>query len=117
MSWRYVAFVTKAALLVAALLLAVPQVRAGDRDHAAKPTAPRPQPVPIPVVRAMPQSMAVSVVVTMPVQPSKEQLYVNLRGPDGQVRRFPVESRAAIQYRKVIVHAGETLTIRWAPAK
>jgi hypothetical protein len=99
-------------------LFVVPQVLAGDRYHTAKPPPPRPQPVPISVALAKPQSMAFSAVVTMPVQPAKEPIYVNLRGPDGQVSRFLVEGgRSAIQYRQVVVHPGETLTIRWVSAK
>jgi hypothetical protein len=41
-------------------------------------------------------------------------VYVNLRGPDGQVRRFPVEGgRQAIQSPQVIVlRPGSTVTVR-----
>ena len=54
----------------------------------------------------------------MPVQPPSKPFYVDLRGPNGQVQRFPVEGgRAAIQYRQVVVRPGEMLTIHWIPEK
>jgi hypothetical protein len=113
---RTVPFVKQAALAAAAFVLVASQARAGDRVHApSRSTTPSPAAT---VVRALPPSTGVSVVVTLPRQAVPEKLYVNLRGPDGQVRRFPVEGgRAAIQYRSVTLQPGEMLTIRWAPAK
>jgi hypothetical protein len=118
MSWRNVPFVKEAMLLAAAFLFVVPQVLAGDKEHAANQPTTRSHLASAPVARAVSRAVAISVVVTMPVQPAKEPYYVNLRGPDGQVRRFPVEGgRAAIQYRQVVLHPGEMLTIHWIPAK
>jgi hypothetical protein len=62
--------------------------------------------------------VSVSVVVQTPAPPAKEPLEVDLVGPDGQVRRFPVEGGpAAIQYRRVVLRPGEAVTIHLAPAK
>jgi hypothetical protein len=59
--------------------------------------------------------VALSVTVEVPAQPAKEPVYVDLRGPDGQVRRFLVEGgREAIQYRQVTLRPGESVTIRLA---
>jgi hypothetical protein len=62
--------------------------------------------------------VTVSVAVTPP-QTAKEVVYVNLRGPDGQVRRFPVEGgREAIQSPQVIVlRPGASVTVRWVVSK
>jgi hypothetical protein len=54
-----------------------------------------------------------SVVVTVPAQPTTEPVYVDIRGPDGQVRSYEVEGgREAIQYRQVVVRPGGSVTIR-----
>jgi hypothetical protein len=54
-------------------------------------------------------------VVTTPAEPAKEPVYVNLRGPDGQVRRFLVEGgHEAIQYRQVVVRPGTSVTVQVA---
>jgi hypothetical protein len=51
---------------------------------------------------AAPAGVRVSVVVT-PQRPAAPY-YVNIRGPDGQVRRFPVEGgRGAIQTPSAVV--------------
>jgi hypothetical protein len=43
---------------------------------------------------------------------------VSIQGPDGEVRQFPVEGgAAAIETRQVVLHAGQSLTIRWIAAK
>jgi hypothetical protein len=105
-----------ALLSAAALLLLSSQVRAGKQSTA--PTWPPPpaHAVSAPVAPAAP--VTVSVVVTPP-RAAKEVLYVNLRGPDGQVRRFPVEGgRDAIQSPQVIVlRPGATVTVRWVVSK
>jgi hypothetical protein len=82
-------------------------------------------PAPAPLTAARPsgpaaaESGGLTVVVKAPPQPAP--LAVNLRGPDGTVRRFPLEGgREAIQSREVIVHAGESATFRFlveAPTK
>jgi len=64
-----------------------------------------------------PSAITISIVVEAP-RPVTAPLTVDLRGPDGQVRRFPVEGgREAIQVQSVTVRAGESVTIRWTPAK
>jgi hypothetical protein len=51
-------------------------------------------------------------------QPANEPLVVSIRGPEGEVRRFPVEGgRAAIETYQVIVRSGASITIRWLAAK
>jgi hypothetical protein len=118
MSWRNVPFVKQAALTAAAFLFVAPQVRAGDKDHSPRPRLVYLQPAPPPIARAMPQPAGYSAVVNMPVEPPSKPFYVDLRGPDGRVRRFPVEGgRSAIRYRQVVLHPGEKLTIHWVAAK
>jgi hypothetical protein len=118
MSSRNVLFVTEAVLIAAVFLFVVPQARAGDKDHSPMPRLVYLQPAPPPIARAMPQTASYSAVVNMPVQPPSKPFYVDLRGPDGRVRRFPVEGGpAAIRYRQVVLHPGETLTIHWVAAK
>jgi hypothetical protein len=113
---RWVPFVKGAAL--GAVLLLTPQARAGDRHHSPSPTITRSQPATPVVASALPAPQAVSVVVALPPQPAKKPVYVNLRGPDGQVRRFLVEGgRAAIQYRQVVLRPGQSLSIRWVSAR
>jgi hypothetical protein len=101
-----------------AFLLTVSQVRAGDKEHGATARRPYVPTVHTLVAHAAPQFASVSVLVTMPVRAAKESVYVDLRGPDGQVRRFPVEGgREAIRYQQVVLQPGQSLTIRWAAAK
>jgi hypothetical protein len=118
MSWRSIPFVKEAVPIAAALLLIAPPVLAGDRVHSPSRAAIASQPAPAPVARAVSQQMTISVAVATPSQPATAPTYVDLRGPDGQVRRFPVEGgRAAIQYRQVVLRPGESLTIHWMAAK
>ena len=106
----------EAVLSAAALLLLGPQVLAGDRYHS--PSRPATPSRSAPAVVAYAGAPAVSVVVAMPPQPAKKPLYVNLRGPDGWVRRFVVEGgRAAIQYRQVVIRPGQSVSIRWVAGK
>jgi hypothetical protein len=110
--------ILKGAVLIAAFLLLVPQALAGEHVRAGKPPVIRSRPAFTAVAHAGPQPEIVSVIVTTPVQPTAAPVYVDIRGPDGQVRRFPVEGgRAAIQYRQVILHAGEMLTLHWTAPK
>jgi hypothetical protein len=70
------------------------------------------------VVVAPAVARPVSFAVTVTVRPAKQPVYVNLRGPHGEVRRFLVEGGgAAIQYRQVVLSPGESVTIRWVAAK
>ena len=116
MSRRKVPSVREVALVAAAFLLGVPPALAGDRVRAPKAT-PRAQPAPAPVARPLPPSVAISFVAA-PAQPAREPVHVDLRGPDGQVRRFAVEGgEAAIQYRQVVLRPGQSVVIRWVAAK
>jgi hypothetical protein len=107
----------KGAVLLAALLVAAPQVLAGGRVYAGRAT-PSSQPAPAPVVRTAPVvvPVTVSVVVTEPARSATEQMRVDLRGPDGQLRSFALEGgRDAIQSQPVLVlRPGQSLTIRLA---
>jgi hypothetical protein len=66
----------------------------------------------------MAQPVTISFAVT-PAQSTTQPVYVDLRGPDGQVRRFPVEGgREAIRYQQtVVLRPGSSLTIQWVAAK
>src|SRR5262249_46333351 len=115
MSGRSVLLV-RGAVLLAALLLAVPQVVAGEHVRSGQP-APRPQPAPAPVAataRVAPVA-TMTVTVTVPAQPASPPVSVDLRGPDGQVRSFVVEGgREAITYRQTVLRPGASVTIRLA---
>jgi hypothetical protein len=122
MCGRKVRFVKGAALVAAALLLPSAPAQAGKQStsqnwsflggHTANHVASAP------VFRVAAPPVNVSVAVTPPPA-AKEVVYVNLRGPDGQVRRFPVEGdREAIQSPQVIVlRPGASVTIRWVVSK
>lgn len=118
MSWRVVLFVKEVLLVAAGFVFVAPYALAGDKDHAAHNPITHSRPAPGRYPHAVAHAGGVSVAVTIPAQPAKKPLYVNLRGPDGRVRRFLVEGgRAAIQYRRVVLHPGESLTIRWTNGK
>jgi hypothetical protein len=111
-----VSWLKGAALCVAVLLFTAP-LQAGDRVHSGDRLVAAAQPA-SPPARVVSLRTAVSVLVTLPAAPAAEAFHVNLRGPDGQVRQFPVEGgRAAIQFRQVLLRPGESLAIRWTPAK
>src|SRR5262249_13352420 len=78
----------------------------------------RPSP-PAPVRAAPPPQMTVSVAVPPATpQPAGGPVFVNLRGPDGQVRRFPVEGGAkAIETTQIVIRPGQSVTIRWRAAR
>lgn len=111
--------VTKAALAAAAFLVAVPPLCAGDRVRASDRSTTPSQPASAPVARPLPLSARIAVVVSPSPQPPREQVYVDLRGPDGQMRRFPVEGGpTAIQTPQVMVlRPGQSVTIQWVAAK
>jgi hypothetical protein len=116
---RQNARIANAGVVLAAAFLMMPlEALAGDRVHApSRPTTSSP-PAPTPIVRALPQVGVLTVGVEGVLQPATEALFVDIRGPDGQLRRFPVEGgNAAIQYRQVTLRRGEMLTIRWTPGK
>jgi hypothetical protein len=67
----------------------------------------------MPAARVAPAPM--SIAVTVPARPATEPVYVDLRGPDGQVRSYLVEGgQEAIQYRQIAVRPGGSVTIRLA---
>jgi hypothetical protein len=103
---------------LAALLLFTPNALAGPAVRAAsRPVVPSPVPL-TPVGHAAPPVGAVSVVLTVPAPPPADVVYVDIRGPDGQVRRFPLEGgRAAIQVQEVVLRPGGSVTIQWTAAK
>ena len=106
------------AVLFTVFLLVAPQGLAGEHVRAGKMSVIRSQPGSPPLAPAVPRTESVSLVVLATVPATTAPAYVDIRGPDGQVRHFPVEGgRAAIQYRQVTLHAGEMLTIHWTAAK
>ena len=118
MSWRRVSFPWQGVLIAAAFLLPAPPVLAGDVFHAAKrPTAPS-RPAPVPVVRAAPRPVVLVVSLRTPARAAPEPVYVDLRGPDGSLRRFPLAgARDVIQSPRLVLRPGDSLTLHWGPAK
>jgi hypothetical protein len=129
MKWNTFSGSWTVAFVAAVFLLSPALVAAGDRYHgnpfqppthtASAYQAPA-QPAFAPSAR--PSQVVISIGPPAPVraprQPAKEPLYVTLRGPDGQMRRFLVEGgRAAIQAPQVVLHPGESVTIRWVAGK
>jgi hypothetical protein len=110
-------FAMAAALVAAVFLLLAPPVLAGPTYHAPQPQPaphhPAAPPRPLGASYAMGSPVTVSVVVAPAPRPPEPAFYVNLRGPDGVVRRFPVEGgRAAIQAPPVVVlRPGESVTL------
>jgi hypothetical protein len=117
MSRRIVRGVTVAVLL-AAWMLMTSRALAGDRVHAGSQPAARPQPAPAPVVRRPALPVTITLTAPTPAQSATEAAYINLRGPDGRLRRFAVEGGASeMQSRVVVLRPGESLTIQWAVRK
>ena len=118
MSWRRVCSLEQGVLFAAGFLLLAPPVLAGEVVRAAKrPTAPS-RPAPVPVVRAAPRPVALVVVLSTSARAAPETVYVDLRGPDGSVRRFPLEgARDVIQSPQLVLRPGDSLTLHWRPAK
>ncbi len=105
--------VVKTALCVTAFLLSTSLALAGEHVRSPKPTATSPA-----VVRTVGQPVTYSVTVK-PVEPPKAPVFVNLRGPDGKVRRFPLEGDIVVLSpgSQVSVRPGRSLTIWWMAAK
>jgi hypothetical protein len=115
MSYSRIPFVKKVALVAAAFSLLSCDVLAGEHVRAGSQPY-RPEAAPAPVFRAVPYSTSVSVVVT-PAQPKMESVVIGLRGPDGELRRFPLEGgRAAVQ-APIVLRPGQSVTIRWVAAR
>jgi hypothetical protein len=95
----------------AGLILREQLQRRPAQQRAAPPAAQPPRTV---VVRPAPAPEPLQVVVSVPAQPPR--VFVDIRGPDGKMRRFPLEGgAAAIQRQEVVVRAGETATITVVP--
>jgi hypothetical protein len=96
------------------------QARSAQRALAAPPAAPQGVYARAPSSAAPPLSVSVAVAVPAAREESPSVL-VDLRGPGGEVRTFPLEGgREAVQTRQVIVRPGESVTFRLvaaAPAK
>jgi hypothetical protein len=111
----------KWAALTAMLLLCGSQAVAGDRVRSPSRTATRPQVVSTTTAITHSAPARVSVFVALApssAQPSAAPLSVDLRGPDGQTRRFVVEGGpAAIRYEQVVLRPGRSLTIQLVTAK
>jgi hypothetical protein len=111
-------------VLVAAVFLLCPAVvLAGDRVHSNpfRPAAQAPssQAQPAYASGVRPAALQVAIAVLPPASPPAQgPLYVNLRGPDGQLRRFPVEGgRDAIQVQQVVLRPGQSVTFQWRAAR
>jgi len=118
MSELFLASIRATLLPLAALLLIGSHAMAGDRVHTRPRPAAQPQPAATPPVRTAMLPLTVSIMIAAPSTSMLEEAYVSLRGPDGQLRRFPVEGgHAAIHYRQTILRPGESLTVLWTPAK
>jgi hypothetical protein len=103
MLWKRVSFAGAAGLAAAALLAVAPPVVAGD-TYRAPPPAPQSTRPAAPRVVFVPAPPAVSVSVSVTPQRPPAPYFVSIRGPDGQVRRFPVAGgRATIQQPSVVV--------------
>jgi hypothetical protein len=102
----------KAALCLAAVLLFAPVALAGEHMRSSRPA------VTAPAVRTVSQPVTVSVTVK-PVEAPKPPKFVNLRGPDGKVRRYPLEGDIIVLSpgAQVSVRPGRSLTIWWVAAK
>jgi hypothetical protein len=111
------ALLAAAGLLSPRVAVAGEHVRGGDVVSAARatPRSSPPQPTNAPVVRSAGFQVAVTVVPPAPTRPAKAPVYVNLRGPDGQTRRFLVEGgAAAIEAPQLVLRPGQSVTIRFA---
>lgn len=75
--------------------------------------------IPAPALTTAPASaLAVNVNVPTPADGTvPATTYVTIRGPDGQVRRFPLARGVEVQYRRqsIVLRPGESTTIRVTP--
>jgi hypothetical protein len=113
MCWRNGLLVPAASCLTAFLLFATTalggeHVRAATRPAVASPAA----------VRPASQTVSYSVTVQRAASP-KPPTFVNLRGPDGKVRRFPLEGDIVVlpSGGQVALRPGRSITIWWVAAK
>jgi hypothetical protein len=114
MSLRAIQLTRAAILSLGAVLLAGSGLQAGDRalttSHPVAQPATQPAPAPSPRFLPPPEPFTITLAVTPPV--AKEPVFVQLRGPDGNVRSFPLEGgRDAITYSPVVLRPGQSLTM------
>jgi hypothetical protein len=116
MSVRCLRLLRMVSFSVAVLLLASSGLRAGDRVLST--THPAIKPAPPPTVRPLIPMETVGVTVSLPRPAVKEPTFIQLRGPDGRVRSFPIEGGTdAITYTSVVLRPGQSVTIHLAAAK
>jgi hypothetical protein len=116
MSLRAIQLTRAAILSLGAVLLAGTGLQAGDRALTTSHAVAQPAPAPSPRFLPPPEPFTITLAVTPPV--AKEPVFVQLRGPDGNVRSFPLEGgRDAITYSSVVLRPGQSLTIHLAAAK
>jgi hypothetical protein len=122
MKWRMSLVI---GMVAAGLFLLTPgAARAGDRVHAGSGWSMTyhtrsTQPPTASVVRPVATRMTISITKATASAPAREPVYVTLRGPDGQTRRFAVEGGpAAIEpVQAVVLRPGQSVTIRWVSRK
>ena len=109
--------VGKGLVLVAIVLLTASSASAGEHVRSSQPQVVASQPVVVAVARYV-APVTIRVAVTTPTEPATDTAVIELRGPDGQVRRFAVEGGPeALASRIVILRPGESLTLQLAAQK
>ena len=117
MSRHVFRFVKHTVLLSAALLNSTPSSVAGDRVHAGRKVATS-QTTPAVVTTAAQQPIVLSIGTRKATETSTTKTFVDLRGPDGQIRRFPVEGGPeVIEVRRLVLRPGDSVTIQIAVAR
>jgi hypothetical protein len=106
-------------LLSPGLALAGPATRSGSAYGAvATSHTYHAQPMHHSAARPATVRVSISIAAPAPAQPARGPLYITLRGPDGELRQFPVEGgSAAIQPTTVVIRSGGSVTIRLVTAK
>ena len=112
MSRRNGTFVV-AAVLLAAFLPTAPQTLAGEHVRSGHQVVIQSLPAPVSGVRPAAATVNISIAAAAPAPTANEAAYVNLRGPNGQLRRFAVVGGPeALSSRVIVLRPGESLTIR-----
>jgi hypothetical protein len=114
------ALLMEAMLFAAAFMLPASSVLAGGGGvyHSVKRPATPPRSAPVPAVRAAPRPVTLAIKLPTSTQAAPESVYADVRGPEGTVRRFPLEpGRDVIQSPQLVLRPGESLTIHWRSAQ
>ena len=99
-------------VLSAALLLTAAPALAGDRVRAANHLTYPSKPA-APVVARAGTPVTIQIAVATVAEPAAAAAVIKLRGPDGQVRSFPVEGGTeGLASRIIILRPGESITLR-----